>query len=43
MSEARDAEGNLLPIHARLTSLGRFLRRTSVDELPELINVLKAR
>jgi len=41
MTDARDAEGNLLPDAERLTSFGRFLRRTSLDELPELINVLK--
>lgn len=41
MTDQRDAEGNLLPDHARLTGLGRLLRRTSVDELPELINILK--
>jgi sugar transferase EpsL len=41
MTEARDAEGNLLPDSERLTPLGRFLRRTSMDELPELFNVLK--
>lgn len=41
MTNARDAEGNLLPDHDRLTSLGKFLRSTSLDEFPELINVLK--
>jgi sugar transferase EpsL len=41
MTEARDPVGNLLPDEQRLTRLGRFLRRTSLDELPELINVLK--
>jgi len=40
MTEARDPVGNLLPDEQRLTRLGRFLRRTSLDELPELINVL---
>ena len=41
MTDARDAEGNLLPDDQRLTRFGRFLRSTSLDELPELINVLK--
>ena len=41
MTDERDAEGNLLPDEQRLTRLGRFLRSTSLDELPELINVLK--
>ena len=35
MSDARDAQGNLLPDEKRLTNLGRFLRATSLDELPE--------
>ena len=41
MRDTRDAQGNLLPDAARMTSLGQFLRSTSLDELPELINVLK--
>lgn len=41
MTDARDVHGNLLPDSVRLTSFGRFLRTTSLDELPELFNVLK--
>lgn len=41
MSQAHDARGRLLPDDRRLVPLGRFLRSTSLDELPELINVLK--
>mgnify|MGYP001567068454 CR=1 FL=1 len=41
MTDTRNADGILLPDAARLTSLGRFLRSTSLDELPELFNILK--
>lgn len=41
MSNAKDKEGNLLPDDIRLNKYGRFLRSTSLDELPELINILK--
>ncbi len=41
MTDERDAEGNLLPDSKRLTKVGRFVRSTSIDELPQLINVLK--
>ena len=41
MTDERDADGNLLPDADRLTKVGRFVRSTSIDELPQLINVLK--
>ena len=41
MTEIRDGQGNLLPDENRITSLGKFLRATSIDELPELFNVLR--
>ena len=41
MTDERDADGNLLPDAQRLTKVGRFVRSTSIDELPQLFNVLK--
>lgn len=41
MTDERDADGNLLPDARRMTPVGRFVRSTSIDELPQLINVLK--
>ena len=41
MTDERGAEGNLLPDEQRLTRVGKFVRSTSIDELPQLINVLK--
>lgn len=41
MNDRRDADGNLLPDGQRLTRVGRFIRSTSIDELPQLVNVLK--
>ena len=41
MTDERDVDGNLFPDNKRLTKVGKFVRSTSVDELPQLINVLK--
>lgn len=41
MTDAQDAEGKLLPDDERMTRLGKFLRASSLDELPELVNVLR--
>ena len=41
MTDERDNEGNLLPDDMRLTKVGKFVRSTSIDELPQLVNVLK--
>ena len=41
MTDEKDGEGNLLPDEDRLTKFGQFLRSTSLDELPELINIIK--
>ena len=41
MTDERDTDGNLLPDAQRLTKVGRFVRSTSIDELPQLLNVLK--
>jgi len=40
MTDERDAQGNLLPDAQRLTTIGKFIRKTSIDELPQLFNVL---
>lgn len=41
MNDKTDVNGNLLPDHIRLTKTGKFVRKTSLDEIPQLINVLK--
>ena len=41
MTDEKDAEGKLLPDEVRLTPIGKFVRSTSIDELPQLINVIK--
>ncbi len=41
MNDKKDAEGNLLPDAERMTRIGAFVRKTSLDEIPQLINVLK--
>lgn len=41
MTDARDANGNLLPDNERLTDFGKLLRSTSIDELPEILNIFK--
>ncbi|TPE39996.1 sugar transferase [Pontibacter mangrovi] len=41
MNDQKDAQGNLLPDEVRLTPVGRFVRKTSLDEVPQLLNVIK--
>ena len=41
MTDKKDKDGNLLPDELRLTKFGKILRSTSLDELPELVNIMK--
>ena len=41
MNDRKDEEGKLLPYHLRVTSIGKFIRKYSLDEIPQLINILK--
>ncbi|WP_162425991.1 sugar transferase [Pontibacter pudoricolor] len=41
MNDQKDAQGNLLPDDKRLTAIGNFVRKTSLDEIPQLLNVIK--
>lgn len=41
MTDRRDSNGMLLPDHQRLTPVGKFIRKTSLDEIPQLLNVIK--
>jgi lipopolysaccharide/colanic/teichoic acid biosynthesis glycosyltransferase len=41
MNDKKDSKGNLLPDQERLTNVGKFVRKTSLDEIPQLINILK--
>ncbi|AKD01944.1 sugar transferase [Pontibacter korlensis] len=41
MNDQKDAQGNLMPDEVRLTPVGRFVRKTSLDEIPQLLNVIK--
>jgi lipopolysaccharide/colanic/teichoic acid biosynthesis glycosyltransferase len=41
MNDLKDAQGNLLPDEKRLTAVGKFVRKTSLDEIPQLLNVIK--
>lgn len=41
MNDQKDAQGNLLPDEVRLTPVGKFVRKTSLDEIPQLLNVIK--